>query len=94
MDYVTNVHGELASAKKQLDEVTDALHRASSRKKSALQQSELMERIEYLGGYDIKSRAEKILSGLGFPSSTPESNQHLEWRWMDHESGTCSNPSF
>ena len=76
MDYVTNVHGELASAKKQLDEVTDALHRASSPEKISqltLQQSELMERIEYLGGYDIKSRAEKILSGLGFPSSAHQS---------------------
>jgi len=76
MDYVTNVHGELASAKKQLDEVTDALHRASSPEEISqltLQQSELMERIEYLGGYDIKSRAEKILSGLGFPSSAHQS---------------------
>ena len=76
MDYVTNVHGELASAKKQLDEVTDALHRASSPEEISqltLQQSELMERIEYLGGYDIKSRAEKILSGLGFLSSAHQS---------------------
>jgi len=76
MDYVTNVHGELDSAKKQLDEVTDALHRASSPEEISqltLQQSELMERIEYLGGYDIKSRAEKILSGLGFPSSAHQS---------------------
>ncbi|MEJ5299616.1 MAG: ABC-F family ATP-binding cassette domain-containing protein [Thermodesulforhabdaceae bacterium] len=73
INYITNIHGELDIARKQLDEVTTAIQNASSPEEIdqlTLQQAELIERIEHFGGYDLHARAEKILAGLGFSSST------------------------
>ncbi|MGC8720413.1 MAG: ABC-F family ATP-binding cassette domain-containing protein [Thermodesulforhabdaceae bacterium] len=73
IDYVTNVHDEVNAARNRLEEITSALDQASSPEEAhelAVEQSELIERLEHLGAYDLKARAEKILTGLGFHPST------------------------
>lgn len=72
IDYVTNIHNELHIARKRLEEITEALTQAPSAEKArelALQQAEILERLEHLEGYDLRARAEKVLSGLGFRHS-------------------------
>ncbi|MCX7823180.1 MAG: ABC-F family ATP-binding cassette domain-containing protein [Syntrophobacterales bacterium] len=73
IDYVKNIHDELHIAKKRLDEITTAMNKASSPQEAeelAFQYAEVAERLEYLGGYDLQARAERVLTGLGFPPST------------------------
>lgn len=72
LDYVTNIHDELNITKRRFDEITSAMNEASSAEEAqelAIRQAELLERLEYLEGYDLVPRAEKVLSGLGFSPS-------------------------
>jgi ATP-binding cassette subfamily F protein 3 len=86
IDYVTNVHDEVNTTRKRLEGIALAITQTSSPQEAqelALEQSELIERLEHLGAYDIKARAEKILAGLGFdPTSHHRPLSTLSGGWI------------
>ena len=66
MDHrVTAIRSEL----EQLRQEMEAAAGPAQMEELALRQAHLLEQLEHLGGYDLKSRAEKILVGLGFRDS-------------------------
>ena len=64
--FVENVAGELKSIQLELEDIHDKL--ASGEEDAALveRSGNLQSRFEALGGYRLRSRAQQILSGLGF----------------------------
>lgn len=67
--HVMNVHEELGEIQNELQFIQQELNMQKDPKQTeafALRQTSLLERLEHLGGYDLESRARKILAGLGF----------------------------
>lgn len=67
--HAVDIHAELEALREELHAVQEALERekvAEAAKSLALRQGQLLEQMEHLGGYDLESRAQKILAGLGF----------------------------
>lgn len=55
------LEGEIRRLQEELEELPPG-----QREEGASKLAQLLERYQYLGGYDLKARAEKILMGLGF----------------------------
>ncbi len=69
LEIVMEVAEEVKAVQMELEEVSRALEEGPSRVDSirlAKRHGRLQDEFEMLGGYELKSRAEKILSGLGF----------------------------
>ena len=69
MAHVMNIHEELEEAQNELRSVQQGLDREKDPERTqamALRQTQLLERLEHLGGYDLEARARKVLAGLGF----------------------------
>lgn len=63
MDHrVVAIRSELEQLRQEMEGVVDKLRMETL----ALRQGHLLEQMEHCGGYDLKPRAEKILTGLGF----------------------------
>ncbi len=72
LSYAENATGELTGIHNELDELEARLAAKGPRSGDAGDLSklgQLQSRFEDLGGYEIRSRAEAILSGLGFPEN-------------------------
>ena len=66
MDHrVTAIRSELEQLRQEMEGAAGQ----AQMEELALRQAHLLEQLEHLGGYDLKSRAEKILVGLGFRDS-------------------------
>jgi len=69
LDHVTDVAEELKSIESEMNRISRELDRAEGGDRLlglAKRQGYLLERFNNLGGYQLESRAKKILSGLGF----------------------------
>lgn len=68
LEQVLDVAEEIKWIQEELDKLNMELSQAKTenREKLALRLDQLLERYRHLGGYQLKSRAEKILIGLGF----------------------------
>lgn len=67
--HAVDIHAELEALREELHAVQEAIEREKdpdAAKSLALRQGQLLEQMEHLGGYDLESRAQKILAGLGF----------------------------
>jgi ATP-binding cassette subfamily F protein 3 len=67
--YATDVHEELNDVQAELLSLQELLGIAAGGNdisELALRQSQLLEKVEHLGGYDLEARAGKVLAGLGF----------------------------
>ena len=67
--YATDVHEELNDVQAELRSLQELLGIAAGGNdisELALRQSQLLEKVEHLGGYDLEARAGKVLAGLGF----------------------------
>jgi ATP-binding cassette subfamily F protein 3 len=67
--YATDVHEELNHVQAELLSLQELLGIAAGGNdisELALRQSQLLEKVEHLGGYDLEARAGKVLAGLGF----------------------------
>ncbi|NSW85449.1 MAG: ABC-F family ATP-binding cassette domain-containing protein [Syntrophobacteraceae bacterium] len=70
--HAIDVHSQLNDLQSELRSLQQALEREKDPESigdAVLRQAALLEKIEHLGGYDIESRAAKILAGLGFDTS-------------------------
>jgi ATP-binding cassette subfamily F protein 3 len=70
LDHVTDVAQELKTIENEINRISGELSRAERGNTLlglAKRQGYLLERFNNLGGYQLESRAKKILSGLGFP---------------------------
>ncbi len=68
MEEVLDVAQEVKWIQEEIEKLNDEISQASGeiRERLALRLGQLLERYQHLGGYGLKSRAEKILVGLGF----------------------------
>ena len=67
--HAMDVHEQIHVIRDDLREIQKSLEAETDRDRAeelALRQAELLEHQEHLGGYDLESRAMKILAGLGF----------------------------
>lgn len=72
------VDKEMRSLQQEMDSATGA-----DRIEMALRLSQLMDRFQHLGGYDLRPRAEKILLGLGFQQQDfSRPTETLSGGWM------------
>jgi len=89
--HAMDVHAELQQMREELQSVQEALEREapgegkdSERTQNlALRQSQILEAIEHMGGYDLESRAQKVLAGLGFREEKLEASvSSLSGGWI------------
>ncbi len=69
LTHAMDVDQELLTIRNDLDEIQRALEAEKdpeAMKQLALRQTHLIEQLEHFGGYDLESRALKIMAGLGF----------------------------
>jgi ATP-binding cassette, subfamily F, member 3 len=69
LGHAMDIHQQSHAVREELRLVHDSLDTETDRKiieDLALRQTELIERQEHLGGYDLEARARKILAGLSF----------------------------
>jgi len=72
--HAMDVHAELQEMQEELKAIEKTLERAALQEDKdskrthelALRQSQILEAIEHMGGYDLEARAQKVLAGLGF----------------------------
>jgi len=69
LDYVENAIPELRRIQHEMNDLEHAFHdgEVADRERALKHLGELQTRFESMGGYDLKTRAEVTLGGLGFP---------------------------
>ena len=74
LEHVLEVAEELRAIELEMEELERELEQAdgSTQQPLAERLSSLVERYQFLGGYELKPKAEKVLVGLGFNSSDME----------------------
>lgn len=85
MEQVLDVAEELRWVEKEIRALQEEMDLGceTEREEKALRLSQLMDRFQHLGGYDLRPRAEKILLGLGFEQQDfSRSTDTLSGGWM------------
>ncbi len=85
MEQVLDVAEEIRWVEKQMRALQKEMDSGSGadREEMALRLSQLMDRFQHLGGYDLQPRAEKILIGLGFEQQDfSRPTETLSGGWM------------
>lgn len=85
MEQVLDVAEELRWVEKEISSLQEEMLWGSEadQEEAALRLSQLMDRFQHLGGYDLRPRAEKILTGLGFQKEDfSRPTETLSGGWM------------
>lgn len=89
--HAMDVHVELHQVQEELRSIQRALDREALPEEKdpertnslAVRQSQLLEAIEHMGGYDLEARAQKVLAGLGFrPEKITSPVSSLSGGWI------------
>lgn len=85
MEQVLDVAEEIRWVEKEMSALQEEMdsNSGTDREERALRLSQLMDRFQHLGGYDLQPRAEKILIGLGFEQQDfSRPTETLSGGWM------------